>query len=45
MIESKHCKVLTQKGECLFYRENNEKRIQIPKFTKEELDKIKKHMK
>lgn len=45
VIESKHCKVLTQKGECLFYRENNEKRIQIPKFTKEELDKIKKYMK
>lgn len=45
LIETNHIKVLNNKGECLFYRENNIKRIQTPKFTIEELNKIKQDIK
>ena len=45
LIESQHSKVLNSKGECLFYRDNLIKRIQTPKFTIEELNKIKKEIK
>ena len=45
LIETKHAQVLNNKGDCLFYRENIIKRIQTPKFTIEELNKIKKEIK
>lgn len=45
LIESQHSKVLNSKGECLFYRDNLIKRIQTPKFTLEEQNKIKKEIK
>ena len=45
LIETKHCKVLTNKGDSIFYRETIIKRIQCPKFTKEELEKIKQEIK
>lgn len=41
IIESSHLTVLCQKGDCLFYRDNNVKRVQLPKFTLDELNKIK----
>ena len=45
LIESHHSKILNAKGECLFYRDNIIKRIQTPKFTIEELTKMKKEIK
>ena len=45
LIETKHTKVLENPGDCLFFRDNLIKRIQTPKFTKEELEKIKKEIK
>jgi len=45
LIETKHSKVLKSYGDCLFYRENIIKRIQTPKFTLEELNKIKQEIK
>lgn len=45
LIETKHAKVLNNRGDCLFFRDSTIKRIQTPKFTIEELDKIKKEIK
>lgn len=41
LIETKHLDVLINKGDCLFIRNNNEKRIQTAKLTIEEIKKIK----
>ena len=41
LIESKHLDVLINKGDCIYHRENSIKRLQCPKFTLEELKKIK----
>lgn len=45
LIETKHVKVLSNNGDVLFYRENIIKRMQTPKFTIEEMNKIKKEIK
>lgn len=42
LIEINHSKVLLGKGECLYYRDSNIKRIQTSKISLEEIDKIKK---
>jgi hypothetical protein len=41
LIESKQLDVLTNKGDCVFHRDANLKRIQCPKITLEEYKKIK----
>lgn len=45
LIETKHTKVLSHNGDALFYRENIIKRIQSPKITVEEINKIKQEIK
>lgn len=45
LIEVNHTKVLSSKGDCLFYRDNNIKRIQTPKLTIDEINKIKRETK
>lgn len=45
LIETMHTKVLISKGDCLFFRENNIKRLQTPKLSLDEINKIKKETK
>lgn len=45
LIETKHTQVLINKGECLFFRESNIKRLQAPKLSLDEINKIKKETK
>lgn len=40
LIETMHLKVLNNKGECLFFRDSNIKRIQTPKISLQEINKI-----
>lgn len=45
LIETMHTKVLISKGDCLFFRENNIKRLQTPKLSIDEIKKIRKETK
>ena len=44
LVEYKHLEVLSNKGECLFYRDNIIKRIQTPKLSLDEIKKIEKNI-